>query len=57
MAGALEAALASPVPFVIDARVNPRELYIPPLLTPRMVVAFARSQIRSFFAPPSEAEG
>ncbi len=57
VAGALEAALASPVPFVIDARVNPRELYIPPLLTPRMVVAFARSQIRSFFAPPSEAEG
>ena len=54
---ALELAFASPVPFVIDARVNPDELYIPPLLTPRMVVAFARSQIRSFFAPPSEAEG
>ncbi len=54
---ALDLAFASPVPFVIDARVNPDELYIPPLLTPRMVVAFARSQIRSFFAPPSEAEG
>ncbi len=54
---ALDLAFASPVPFVIDARVNPKELYIPPLLTPRMVVEFARSQIRSFFAPPSEAEG
>jgi thiamine pyrophosphate-dependent acetolactate synthase large subunit-like protein len=54
---AMELAFASPVPFVIDARVNPAELYIPPLLTPRMVVAFAKSQIRSFFAKPSEAEG
>ena len=57
VSGALEAAFASPVPYVIDARVNPQELYIPPLLTPRMVMAFARSQIRSFFAKPSEAEG
>jgi thiamine pyrophosphate-dependent acetolactate synthase large subunit-like protein len=54
---ALEEAFASPVPYVIDARVNPKELYIPPLLTPGMVMAFARSQIRSFFASPSEAEG
>ena len=57
VAGALGTAFASPVPYVIDARVNPRERYIPPLLTPRMVMAFALSQIRSFFAPVSEAEG
>jgi len=53
---ALEAAFASRIPFVIDAHVNPRELYIPPLLTSRMVLEFARSQIRSYFARPSEAE-
>ena len=57
VSGALTAAFSSPVPYVIDARVNPKELYIPPLLTPHMVLAFARSQIRSFFAAPSEAEG
>jgi thiamine pyrophosphate-dependent acetolactate synthase large subunit-like protein len=55
--GALDAAFSSRVPFVIDAHVNPKELYIPPLLTPRMVLGFARSQIRSFFSTPSEAEG
>ena len=54
---ALEAAFASKVPFVIDAFVNPNELYIPPLLTSHMVLEFARSQIRSFFGKPSEAEG
>ena len=54
---ALDAAFASGVPFVIDAFVNPNELYIPPLLTSHMVMEFARSQIRSFFAKPSEAEG
>ncbi len=54
---ALDAAFSSRVPFVIDAFVNPNELYIPPLLTPHMVMEFARSQIRSFFAKPSEAEG
>ncbi len=30
---------------------------IPPLLTSHMVLEFARSQIRSFFGKPSEAEG
>ena len=53
---ALERGMKAKGPFVIDVHVNPKERYIPPVITPKMVEEFARSQIRSWFTKPSKAD-
>ncbi len=53
---ALAQGMQSNGPFLIDVYVNPKERYIPPVITPKMVEEFARSQIRSWFAKPSKAD-
>lgn len=47
---AIRTGLTANKPFIIDVQVNPKEMFIPPVITAKMAYEFARSQIRSFFA-------
>ena len=53
---AIKKGLSSKVPFVIDVHTNPKELFIPPVINLKMMEAFAKSKIRSWFAKPSKAD-
>lgn len=45
---ALKTAFKSKVPFIIDVLVNPKELYIPPVFSPKMAAGFAESMVKTY---------
>jgi thiamine pyrophosphate-dependent acetolactate synthase large subunit-like protein len=50
---AVKEALAYDGPVVVDCRVDPDALMIPPAVTTHMALNYMKSEIRSWFAPPS----
>ncbi len=53
---ALKKGMASKVPFIIDVHTDPKELFIPPVINPKMVELYAKSQLRGWFAKPSKSD-
>ncbi len=49
----VQEALAHDGPVVVDCRVDPDALMIPPAVTAHMALNYMKSEIRSWFAPPS----
>jgi thiamine pyrophosphate-dependent acetolactate synthase large subunit-like protein len=50
---AVKEALAHDGPVVVDCNVDPEALMIPPAITPHMAANYVKSEIKSWFAPPS----
>lgn len=50
---AVQEALAHDGPVVVDCHVDPDALMIPPAVTPHMAANYMKSEIKSWFAPPS----
>lgn len=53
---ALQKGFSANTPFVIDVHTNPKEKLIPPVVTAKMVVAFAESQLKTWFEKPATAD-
>jgi thiamine pyrophosphate-dependent acetolactate synthase large subunit-like protein len=53
---ALTRGVASRVPFIIDVHTDPKELFVPPVLNAEMALLYAKSQLRGWFARPSQAD-
>ncbi len=51
---AIEAAFAHDGPVVVDCNVDPEALLIPPAVTPHMAANYVKSEIKSWFTPPSD---
>ena len=51
---AIEAAFAHDGPVVVDCNVDPDALLIPPAVTPHMAANYVKSEIKSWFTPPSD---
>ncbi|MDD7804862.1 MAG: thiamine pyrophosphate-binding protein [Endozoicomonas sp. (ex Botrylloides leachii)] len=54
LAGALRTAMSDSGPALINIHVDPDVFLIPPALTPPMVAHYMKSQIKSWFTPPSD---
>jgi thiamine pyrophosphate-dependent acetolactate synthase large subunit-like protein len=49
----VQEALAHDGPCIMDCHVDPNALMIPPAVTPHMAANYMKSEIKSWFAPPS----
>ena len=51
---AVQEALAHDGPVIVDCHVDPDALMIPPAVTPHMALNYMKSEIKGWFAPPTD---